>query len=242
MSNMKMRGLDIRGKSVIFREDDEMKKNILALIFGYLGSILGLLGLWLFNRYVLMTLALNTRMVAAIVTYWVIAFVPLVIMIFSEDKLTDYGFRKEKIHYQILTGILLGLLMSVVFTLLPHLLGYGRYVNAGKNYLHLWQFVYEFIYCILAIGLVEEFVFRGFLYHKAESILGNEIITIIVTSVLFGLFHFIYGNILQLFATSIIGVIFCVFKNKIKYCTTLSLIITHGIYDALITIWNYLLL
>lgn len=219
-----------------------MKKSVLGLIIGFLGSILGLWGVWLFNQHVLMTLPLVTRMIAAIVSYWLIALIPIIVMLISKDKLIDYGFQKDKIYYQILIGILIGILMSVIFTLIPHLLGYGRYVNSGKYYFYWWQFVYEFIYCIFAIGAVEEFVFRGFLYHKVQAIFRNDIATITISSVLFGLFHFLNGNLLQMLITTFIGVIFCVCKNKIKHCSTLSLIITHGVYDALIRVWAYLLL
>jgi uncharacterized membrane protein YjjP (DUF1212 family) len=36
-----------------------------------------------------------------------------------------------------------------------------------------------------------------------------------------------------------IGALFCLFRLKIKNCSLLSLIIAHGIYDALIVVWTF---
>ena len=38
--------------------------------------------------------------------------------------------------------------------------------------------------------------------------------------------------------TGLIGALLCFFRMKIRNCTTLSLIIGHGIYDAMITVWG----
>ena len=51
------------------------------------------------------------------------------------------------------------------------------------------------------------------------------------------LFHFLGENIVQILLSSIIGAIFCICKVKIKNCTLLSVIIAHGVYDTLITVW-----
>ena len=129
--------------------------------------------------------------------------------------------------------------MSLVLTLVPHLTGGGAYVDSGKRYTYLWQFAYEFLYCIAAVGIVEEFIFRGFIYNKIS---GNDIAAVIGSSVLFGLFHILGGNIVQMIITAFIGAFFCLCRLKIKNCSLLSLIIAHGIYDALITVWASVLL
>lgn len=127
--------------------------------------------------------------------------------------------------------------MSLVLTLVPHLVGFGAYADNGKRYIHLWQFAYEFLYCIAAVGLVEEFIFRGFIYNKIKKISGNDMAAVIVSSVLFGLFHILNGSIVQMIMTALLGVLWCLCRLKIKNCTLLSLIIAHGIYDALITVF-----
>lgn len=220
----------------------DKKKESITLIIGFLGAMLILFGVVMFNQYVLMSLPLVLRMILMIVFYWCIALLPIIMMLYSKDRLLDYGFRKEGIFKQIFIGIALGVAMSLVFTLLPHLLGYGEYFSSSKDYSYLWQYIYEFVECIIAVGLVEEFVFRGFLYEKFKRIFGTDVAAVIGSSLLFGLFHIFGGNILQIIMTGFIGALFCLFRMKIKDCSTLSLIITHGVYDALIVVWTNCLL
>lgn len=163
-------------------------------------------------------------------------------MLVNKDKLVDYGFSKNKIGLQIIVGVLIGIVMSFILTLIPHLFGFGEYVDSGKRYKYLWQFIYDFFYCIFAVGFVEEFVFRGFVYEKIKCISQKDMIAIIGSSVLFGVFHLFSGNIVQMLMTACIGAFFCFCRLKVKNCSTLSLIIGHGVYDALITVWASTLL
>ena len=219
----------------------EKKKEWIYLIVGFLGVMLGLIGVVLFNQFVLMSLPLAVRMISMIFVYWLIALIPVIIMFAAKDKLSEYGFSKEKISLQIILGAAIGVVMSFILTLLPHLLGFGEYVDSGKRYEYLWQFIYEFVYCIVAIGFVEEFVFRGFIYQKIKSIFQKDITAVIGSSVLFGVFHLFSGNIIQMVMTALIGAFFCFCRLKIKNCSTLSLIIAHGVYDALITVFSSVL-
>lgn len=218
------------------------KKESISVIIGFLGALLGLYGVVSFNQFVLMALPVGMRMVSMPLVYWLIAIIPIIVMIVYKDKLVDYGFDKKKICFQIIVGILIGIAMSLILTLIPHLFGFGTYVDSGKRYLYLWQFMYEFFYCIFAIGFVEEFVFRGFVYEKINRISQNDLITIISSSVLFGIFHLFSGNIVQMIMTACIGAFLCLCRLKIKNCSLLSLIIAHGVYDALITVWASVLL
>lgn len=213
------------------------KKEIISLIIGFVGAVAGLYGVVSLNRFVLMSLPIGIRMVCMILTYWLIALIPAIVMIVNKDKLTDYGVSKEKIGMQIIVGVLIGTVMSVLLTLIPYLIGFGEFVDSGKRYKYLWQFIYEFFYCIFAIGLVEEFVFRGFIFEKIKRVAGKDIIAVIISSVFFGVFHFFSGNLVQMVMTACIGAFFCFCRLKIKNCSTLSLLIGHGVYDALITVF-----
>ncbi|MCR5707698.1 MAG: CPBP family intramembrane metalloprotease, partial [Ruminococcus sp.] len=143
-------------------------KNIAALIISFLASIAILFGIDSFSKYLLMSFPLTARMVLMIVTYWSVAAVSAAALLFCGHKLADYGCTKEKLPAQIGTGVALGAAMSLVLTVIPHLTGFGGYVSSDKLYTHLWQFIYEFVYCIIAIGLVEELVFRGTIYEYAK--------------------------------------------------------------------------
>ena len=108
------------------------KKEIISLIIGFAGAVAGLYGVVSFNRFVLMSLPIGIRMVCMILTYWLIALIPAIVMIVNKDKLTDYGFSKEKIGMQIIVGILIGTVMSVLLTLIPHQIGFGEFVDRKK--------------------------------------------------------------------------------------------------------------
>ena len=220
----------------------EKKDKTLAwvgLIIGLIGIFSALFGVVAFNRYVVMLIPLIPRMITVIVSYWIVAAVPILVMIFSKDKVSDLGFTKEKIGFQILIGVLLGIGMSLVLTLVPHLAGFGDYVDNDHRYKYLWQFIYEFFYCTAAVAAVEELCFRGFVFSKVKKISDKEIVAIIVSSVLFGLFHIASFNVAQLIITTLLGLFWCICRKYIKNCTTLSLIICHGIYDAMITVWIF---
>lgn len=218
------------------------KKEWICLIVGFLGAMLGLYGVVAFNQFVLMSLPLGLRMISMPLIYWLITLIPIIVMPVNKDKLADYGFSKDKKIFQIIVGVLIGVAMSFILTLIPHLFGFGEYVDSGKRYRYLWQFIYEFFYYIFAVGFAEEFVFRGFVYEKIKSISQKDMIAIIGSSVLFGVFHLFSGNILQMIMTACIGVIFCFCRLKVKNCSILSLMIGHGVYDALITVWASALL
>ena len=67
----------------------------------------------------------------------------------------------------------------------------------------------------------------------------NDIAAFVISSVLFGLFHIFSGSIVQVILTAMIGLLLCICKRKIRHCTLLSLILAHGIYDALISVWSF---
>jgi membrane protease YdiL (CAAX protease family) len=217
-------------------------KELILIIVAFLGTMAGCIGVRAFNIYVLMSLPLVTRMVTMILFYWLIALVPVIIMAADKEKLENYGFRRDGILRQIVTGVLIGVGMSVVLTLVPHLLGYGNFVDNGHRYQFLWQFIFEFVYCTCGVALAEEFVFRGMLFEKLRRVGGNNAIAVICSSVLFGLFHIFNGNLIQVVMTTLIGLFFCFCRLKIRNCSVLSLIIAHGVYDAMITVWLFVFL
>lgn len=196
----------------------------------------------LFNQNVLSYLPIALRMLCVVILYWLIAFVPGIVMKLSKDSLHSYGFSNTRIGKQVILGIVAALAMSLILTLLPHMLGIGEFVDNGSRYKYFWQYLFEFAYCIVAVGAVEEFVFRGVIYYKIKQIFSSERMSIVLSSILFGLFHIFADNLIQIIVTSFLGIVFCLLRLKIKEFTTLSLIITHGVYDALISVWASILL
>ena len=174
------------------------------------------------------------RMLLLAAVYWLIAAVPLIVMRVQGDRFRDYGFSKQKIPLQILTGLVIGLCFAAVLVLPPYAIGLGGLWDNGYRFgTSVWKYIYQLCYDIAAIAAVEELVFRGFCMKKATRILGDEWAGAAAASVLFGLFHF-SGGIVQVVVTMLIGAGWSVCRLKIRHCTLLSLIIAHGVYDFII--------
>lgn len=224
-------------------DNQNVKKRSPSLVILFITVIVvwtALLGVVMFNRYVFMTLPLGIRMVLAFVEQWAVLFVPIILMVVTKTRLSDLGFSRDKIGWQIVIGMVLAVIMSLFLTLTPILCGFEESI-VGTHYQFWWQFVYDLVQKIFAVALMEEVIFRGFIYKLLLDINGKEWFAIVVSSVLFGFFHIFNGNIFQVITTAFIGFVFCVCRNKIKGCTLLSLIIMHGVYDWLIPLWGYLL-
>ena len=114
---------------------------MVSLIIGFIGSMLGLIVLNVFNRNILMLLPLPARMITMVITYWLVALASIILMTANKEKPSDYGFTAEKLGKQIIVGILIAAAMSLALTVVPHLLGFGEYVSSEKNYTRLWQYL-----------------------------------------------------------------------------------------------------
>ena len=213
------------------------ENDLISLTMGFMGSLVGVCMLSIFLNPLTQDMPLALRATLLFVLYWTVAVIPIILIRQDKMSASDLGFKKEKLPKQILLGIGLGLGTSLVLTGIPVLAGFGEYVDNGKGYNEPWLIIYEFAYCILSVGAAEELVFRGFVFSKLKKLFGKEIYAVIVSSLLFGIFHIFTGNIIQVFMTAILGFIFCLYRTKIKGCTLLSLILCHGIYDAMITVW-----
>lgn len=213
-------------------------KKLIEIIVAVIGVFLMEYGLICFNQYVLMSLPLAARMILMIIMYWIIALVPIIFCVKNKEKLSDIGFRKEKILKQVLIGTGIACVMSIFFTLIPMFIFGKENTYSSSKFKYIWQYVYQFIYLVAGVALTEEFVFRGYLLKNMKDICKNSIVPIITTSLLFGLFHIFNGNIVQVVMTSFIGLIFVICREKIKDCSLLSLVIAHGIYDWLIVLFT----
>ena len=183
------------------------KSPVVQLFIAICGTFVAAFGLFIFNQNLLMSFSLPLRMILMIVTQWLLFFAPGILMIVNKENLGDIGFIKEKIPLQIGIGILIAFSMSLVLTIFPVLLGFKDLVGS-TSYTQTWKFIYQFIYAIFGVALAEELIFRGYIFKRLLEINNSTWFAIIISSVLFGLFHIFNGNINQVLMTAMIGVIF----------------------------------
>lgn len=212
-----------------------VKLPVMQLIIAVCGVFACVFGLSLFNQHLLMTFSMPLRAVLLVVTQWILFLAPGILMVVSKETLESIGLKKDKLPRQIAIGVLLALAMSLVLTLLPILFGFKDMIG-NASYNETWKFVYEFVYAIFGVALAEELIFRGYIFNKLLEIKNSRWFAIVVSSLLFGLFHIFNRNIIQVIVTAVLGFLFCMFREKIRGCTLISLIVAHGIYDALIVL------
>ena len=229
----------IKGQTLTSAQIAEKRENdTISLTVGFMGSMLGVWLIRMFNIKLISFLPIAVRAPLVMILYWLVALIPIMVIRHDKLPLKALGFEKKGLLKQILLGIGLGLGTSLLLTGVPFFAGFGRMVSSQNLYTQPRQFAYEFAYCILSVGAAEELVFRGFVYSKLKTLFERDIYASIGSSLLFGLFHVFNGNILQVLVTTLIGILYCTFKNKIKGCTLLTLIICHGVYDAMISVWT----
>lgn len=226
--------MDINTNTEIYKI--KARSSVVHFFIAIFGTFAFAFGLFMFNQHLLMSFSLPLRMILMIVTQWLLFLIPAILMIINKEKLSSIGIKKEKIPLQIGIGVLLAVSMSLVFTVFPILLGFKEMVGS-TSYTQVWKFIYQFIYTISGVGLAEELIFRGYIFKKLLEIKNAKWFAIIISSVLFGLFHIFNGSIIQVLVTAFIGFLFCIFREKIKGCNLISLIIAHGMYDAMIVLW-----
>lgn len=215
------------------RSDRKIKQQIVIGI----GGSFALLWFWrLIGQLLAPILPPSTAAAVNCAMLMSLALPTLLVMLTAKDHFSKFGISLSHLPKQILLGILIGLAIASVLTLLPMSLGLEKLVYTGESYSTPREAIGKLVYFIVCVGAVEEFIFRGFLYHKLNELCLSEASPILISSLIFGLFHFKGFNLTQVLMTGLIGAFFCLCKRKIPDCTILSLAIAHGIHDWLIRV------
>lgn len=154
-----------------------------------------------------------------------VLFIYIIFMIFK-DKEYNLGFSKEKIPLQLIYGAVLFVGMVTLYKL------------QGNTYsgqpLKVDKMMFLLMIDALATAIGEEFAFRGMLYTRLGKAFNNDIAAILVSSLFFGLSHFMVGDIDHMLLSAVTGVLLCASRRYLKNCTLLSTITAHFLYDFLI--------
>lgn len=143
--------------------------------------------------------------------------------------LTHQGFTREQLGITFKRiGIYIPL--SIIIGLL---LGLGEYLIIETNYLipdlSLITLLILTLVMVFLVGLIEEIIFRSILQNRLEMFLGG-MGGIIVTSILFGLMHSGYGNIIEIFYSFLVGIIIGYIFYKTRSLPLVAMI--HGFINV----------
>lgn len=150
---------------------------------------------------------------------------------FAAMKITkmelDLDFKNYK---QYLIGAGIAVVLSLCVGLLPAVCG-NSFIGEHMDY-KSWILVLDFWYFLFIIAPTEELIFRVYIQDTIISILPKyKWIAVIISALLFGLWHWINGFFIQVLFTFGFGLIWGFAKYCIKNCKYLGLSLSHGLYD-----------
>ena len=163
--------------------------------------------------------------------YYCILLIPVIIFLIRKEKISEYGFFKEKLERQIFIGLVMGVVLSFVIIMMLCLLGFENKLTV--EYLELKTILYY----LFVVAVVEELLFRGIIYFKIKKYCDSEAMAIVASSLLFACSHYIKGQNGLILIAIIFSSLICLLRFKIKSCSTLSLIIAHGIGYSMFNVW-----
>ena len=171
------------------------------------------------------------RIAAQVWIYLLIGAISFVSMKLTGMKIT-VDFRNKR-HF--LIGIAIATVLSAVIAVIPAVCGFSL---VGNHQNFSWvTVIYDFLFYMLIVGPIEQYVFRVYLQDTFVGFFTKQKwIGVVIAAFLFGLWHIINGNIVQVLFTFGIGLVFGFAKYKIKDCEYISLAIGHGLYDFLNTL------
>lgn len=206
---------------------EKTKRNIATLCI----SIVFMIAITFFARFVKIIDILWLRIAALVGLNLLNGMVALIAMKITKMKI-NIDFKNK---HQIFIGAVIAITLSVFIAIIPALCGFSL---VGEHTDFFWfTIIYDFLFYMLIIGPVEEFVFRVYLQDTFVSFFEKKKwIGVVVAPFLFGLWHIINGSIIQVIFTFGIGLVFGFAKYKIKDCGYIGVSFGHGLYDFLNTI------
>jgi len=170
--------------------------------------------------------------------------IALVVLVCRLEKRSvfDLGFSRVNLSAQILTGAAIALALSFLIGALPILIGGSGASLIGGKPSGTFSIIYSIVTNLLFIGTCEELIFRGYVQTRLGELTGHKYAGVIVAAALFGLWHIITGFWMQVIFTAFIGAAFGFCRAYLKNCSLLSVIIAHGLYNALLVVIRLILL
>lgn len=123
--------------------------------------------------------------------------------------------------------------MSIAVNVILHLVGIKNdSISIQKLIPILRQYKIFILIISITAGVVEELVFRAYLFTRLEELFKNSDTAIVISAILFGLLHISYGTIAQVAFPFLFGVLTALHYKKHRNIKTL--IYTHFLWDFLL--------
>jgi membrane protease YdiL (CAAX protease family) len=144
--------------------------------------------------------------------------------------------KKYSVGYYILsviTTLLVVVAVLIVFSIVWTLFGFKKDSNSLNKIIDIFRHNHFLVLltCLTA-GITEELVFRGYIMPRLQLLFNKTYLSIIISSIIFGLIHFGYGTALNVIGPFIIGLLFAL--HYYKYRNIKILIICHFLWDYIV--------
>ncbi len=177
----------------------------------------------------------------------ILLFVWLVLK-YTNEKFKDIGFTLKRFKPKsilvggLITVCTLAFMQLVFFPVLELFVTFKETDFELYNFLreNQWQYIFTLVMSWLIGGLYEEIVFHGFIFSRLEKMFKGTYtthISFILTSILFGIYHFqlgVDGLINAFIVGAVYLAVFLYFKRNLWYS-----ICCHGIYNTLVVTMIY---
>ena len=137
--------------------------------------------------------------------------------------------------YFLVSRILCWCILGIIF-IYVHLILNLMHLASESSQMAMLKYIFKNYKLLVPVttitaGVTEELIFRGYLMPRLELLYNNKYVTVIVSSLLFGMIHIGYGTVINVVATAFIGFIFALHYQK--YRNIGFLIFFHFIWDTM---------
>ena len=135
--------------------------------------------------------------------------------------------------FSVIATLLVVIAVLILFAIIWTLLGLKKDSDSLKMILELFRHNHFLVLltCVTA-GITEELVFRGYIMPRLQLLFNKTYLSIVISSVIFGLIHFGYGTALNVIGPFIIGLVFAV--HYYKFRNIKILMICHFLWDYIV--------
>ena len=147
------------------------------------------------------------------------------------EKKYSFGYYFISVIVTLLAVVAVLIVFSIIWTLL----GFKKDSDSLNKIIEIFRHNHFLVLltCLTA-GITEELVFRAYIMPRLQLLFNKTYISIIASSVIFGLIHFGYGTALNVVGPFIIGLVFAV--HYYKYRNIKILMICHFLWDYVVII------
>ena len=152
----------------------------------------------------------------------------------EKQKFLLWSERKSSVQFYIISIAAMLAAIILLAGILHKIESYYGWDNSDKLKAMLqllWKNKLLLLFTALSAGIMEELLFRGYLMPRLQLLLKNSWLTIIISSLFFGLAHYSYGSWSQMINPLFIGLIFA--WHYQKYRNIKVLILCHFLIDFL---------